>query len=233
MTLHVPNLATDVPNLPTDASASTPSIKSPTYGGVYRMCFKRVTDITLVLLSAPIVLPLVTFLAVMIALSGNAPFYSQKRVGQGGVPFRIWKLRTMIRNADEYLETYLEEHPTARAEWDATQKLKNDPRITRLGRLLRKTSADELPQLFNALIGTMSIVGPRPMMLEQEKFYTGQSYYDLKPGITGLWQVCDRNECRFDDRVYFDNAYHKSVSLKADVVILYKTIGVVLRANGH
>lgn len=194
---------------------------------------KRALDIVLVLLAMPIVLPLLVVLTVVILVTGNAPFYSQLRVGKGGQAFRMWKLRTMVQNADQYLEEYLQSNPSARIEWDSTQKLKNDPRITPIGRILRKTSVDELPQLFNVLFGTMSLVGPRPMMMGQQEYYDGKSYYEMSPGITGLWQVSDRNECDFKDRVAFDNTYLRVRSLKADLKLLVQTVGVVCRATGH
>ena len=139
----------------------------------------------------------------------------------------------MVKNADDQLESYLDANNAARVEWDATQKLKKDPRITRVGRILRKTSMDELPQLWNVLNGSMSLVGPRPMMIEQEQYYYGRSYYELRPGITGLWQISDRNECSFVGRVAFDEAYNRSLSLGTDIGILQKTVGVVMRATGH
>ena len=190
-------------------------------------------DLSLVLIAIPVVLPLVLLLALAVAATGGKPFYSQLRIGKGGRTFRIWKLRTMMHDADAYLEAYLRANPAANAEWVATQKLKKDPRITPLGRILRKTSADELPQLFNVLTGTMSLVGPRPMMVDQQRYYNGQSYYEMRPGITGLWQVSDRNECNFRDRVAFDNAYARTVSLKTDLGLLLRTVSVVCRATGH
>jgi lipopolysaccharide/colanic/teichoic acid biosynthesis glycosyltransferase len=229
MTLHIPNLASDSR---TDTSSRT--LHAPADAGLYRKFFKRALDLTLVLLSAPIVLPLIVFLAVLVALlTGGRPFYSQLRVGRHGTPFRMWKLRTMVVNADAQLEHYLQQNPAARAEWDSTQKLKNDPRITAVGRLLRKTSIDELPQLFNVLNGTMSLVGPRPMMVGQEKYYHGSAYYEMRPGITGLWQVSDRNDCDFADRVAFDTKYNSDLSLKTDLGLLLRTVGVVMRATGH
>ncbi|MEL6886431.1 MAG: sugar transferase [Pseudomonadota bacterium] len=229
MTLHVSNLSTDA-----QAELHTPAVRRSTAPfGPYGRFFKRLIDLTLVLLSAPFVLPLILLLALAIALTGNAPFYTQQRVGRGGVPFRMWKLRTMVNNADQHLESYLAQSPEARAEWDQMQKLKNDPRITPLGRLLRKASMDELPQLFNVFNGTMSLVGPRPMMVGQEKDYFGQAYYELRPGITGLWQVSDRNECCFQDRVAYDTTYSRQMSLKTDVSILLKTLGVVWRGTGY
>lgn len=200
----------------------------------YRDFFKRFLDVTLVVLSAPFVLPLIMLLALLVALlTGGRPFYTQLRIGKNGAPFRMWKLRTMVKNADAELETYLQQHPAARAEWNATQKLKQDPRITKIGRVLRKSSLDELPQLFNVFNGTMSLVGPRPMMVEQERIYSGDTYYSLRPGITGLWQISDRNNCRFEDRVHYDDTYSSTLSLKTDLWILCQTVSVVLRGTGH
>ena len=229
MTLQVPNLSTDAQ---AELRAHAIPVR-PIYSGPYGRFFKRLMDLGLVLLSAPIVVPVILFLALAITLTGNVPFYTQQRVGRGGVPFRMWKLRTMVKDADRNLESYLSQSPKARAEWDSTQKLKNDPRITPLGRVLRKTSIDELPQLFNVFNGTMSLVGPRPMMVGQEDYYTGHAYYALSPGITGLWQVCDRNECSFTDRVAYDTLYSRQMSFKTDVGILFKTLGVVWRATGY
>lgn len=230
MTLHVPDLTSDVQS----SSRATLVPRKIAGTGPYRTFFKRPLDLTLVVLSAPLVFPIIAFLALLVAmLTGGKPFYTQVRVGQNGKRFRMWKLRTMVKDADMQLEGHLQSNPEARVEWDATQKLKNDPRITPVGRLLRKTSFDELPQLFNVLNGTMSLVGPRPMMVEQEVFYKGSDYYELRPGLTGLWQVSDRNECEFGGRVAYDNIYNRTLSLKTDFGILYKTIGVVMRATGH
>jgi len=201
--------------------------------GIYRASAKRVLDIFLVLLGAPIVVPVVAFLAALVALDGHNPFYTQLRVGRNGAYFRIWKLRSMVPDADAQLEAHLARSPAARAEWDATQKLKHDPRITRMGRLLRKTSLDELPQLWNVFNGTMSLVGPRPMMIDQERYYYGRSYYALRPGITGFWQISDRNECNFVDRVKFDDSYNRQLSFLTDLKILMRTVVVVLRGTGY
>lgn len=229
MTLHVSNLSTEA-----QAEVHTSALQlRPLRAGPYERFFKRFIDVTLVLLAVPVVFPIILILAFAILMTGFKPFYAQLRVGRGGVPFRMWKLRTMVANADEYLETYLERNPEARAEWDTMQKLKNDPRITPLGRLLRMASVDELPQLFNVLNGTMSLVGPRPMMVGQEQYYYGHAYYEMTPGITGLWQVSDRNECSFKDRADYDTTYRRNMSLKIDMSILLKTMGVVWRATGH
>lgn len=190
-------------------------------------------DVTLTLMAAPVVVPLVAVLALLVALDGHNPFYSQLRVGRNGKTFRMWKLRSMLYNADALLEAYLDENPAARQEWDTTQKLKQDPRITFFGRILRKTSMDELPQLLNVLNGTMSLVGPRPMMVCQKSTYFGQGYYRLRPGITGPWQVSDRNNCYFTDRVKYDDDYEQSLSFSKDAELLFKTISVVTRGTGY
>lgn len=201
-------------------------------GGFYRGYCKRVLDVTLVILSAPFVLPLVAALAIIISQDGGKPFYSQRRVGRGGRLYRLWKLRTMVHDADARLEAHLAANPEARREWDAAQKLRHDPRITRFGRLLRRTSLDELPQLWNVLIGDMSLVGPRPMMVSQIALYPGETYYALRPGITGYWQTSGRNDTTFEARADYDAAYGRDLSLMADVRTLFRTVGVVLRCTG-
>lgn len=201
---------------------------------LYRHLGKRVLDILFVLFTLPFSLPIIAICAIALWLEGGNPFYTQDRLGAAGQRFSILKLRTMVRDADKVLEDYLASDPEMRREWDEIQKLRNDPRITRVGRLMRKTSMDELPQLFNVLFGDMSIVGPRPMMPDQLEMYGEPShYFALKPGITGLWQVSARNTARFTYRNEVDGAYERALTLKLDVTILFKTIGVVLRPTGH
>ena len=226
MTLHSTDLHFSV-------DTASPAQTRHTAKGFYRRFVKRAIDCMLVLLAAPVIVPLIAIAALLIARDGGSPFYVQSRVGQNGRIFRMWKLRSMVPNADEILEKYLSENPEARAEWDSTQKLKTDPRITPIGKFIRKTSLDELPQLWNVLKGDMSLVGPRPMMVSQQDLYHGQSYFRLRPGITGFWQISDRNECRFRDRVRFDDAYDAAVSLKTDTVVLMRTVSVVLRGTGY
>ena len=209
-----------------------PSQRTTPKTGLYRNLGKRVLDTALILLSAPIIVPIVLAIAILVARDGGKPFYSQKRIGKGGHTFNIWKLRTMVDNADAVLEAYLEQNPAMRREWDTKQKLLDDPRVTRLGRFLRKCSIDELPQLLNVLRGDMSLVGPRPMMVDQKKLYHGVDYYDVRPGITGFWQISDRNETSFADRVFYDARYNNKLSLKTDVKILLATVNVVLRGTG-
>ena len=202
-------------------------------GGVYRLVFKRTLDIALVVLSLPFVVMVIALLALLVALDGGRPFYSQNRIGLNGRVYRMWKLRSMVVDADNKLEAHLAANPAARAEWDLTQKLKADPRITRFGRILRKSSLDELPQLWNVLKGDMSLVGPRPMMVSQQAIYPGTAYYRLRPGITGSWQVSDRNESSFAARAKFDIDYDCKLSLRTDLKILMATARVVMRATGH
>lgn len=200
---------------------------------IHARFIKRPLDILLVLMVLPIVLPVMLILSILVALDGHSPFYSQLRVGRSGRSFRLWKLRSMVPNADAQLEAYLQSNPLARTEWDLTQKLKKDPRITRFGRFLRKSSMDELPQLWNVLIGDMSIVGPRPMLLEQAQLYPGADYYHLRPGVTGLWQISDRNDSTFAARANFDAAYAANLSFRSDATIILQTVNVVLRGTGY
>jgi lipopolysaccharide/colanic/teichoic acid biosynthesis glycosyltransferase len=207
---------------------------SRAHNGLYRNVVKRLVDVTLVFATLPFWLPIIVGTALMIAArDGRNPFYTQERVGRHGRTFHMLKLRSMVHDADAILEAYLRHNPAARAEWDATQKLKDDPRITEIGRIIRKLSIDELPQLFNILIGDMSLVGPRPIMVCQKALYPGRHYYDMQPGLTGFWQISNRNECRFVHRARYDNAYHRAMSLGTDIVVIFRTIGVVLRGTGY
>lgn len=225
MTIH----PTDI----TDVAGNTANPVVPPNTSVYRSDGKRLFDLLLVLLFSPIIAPLILLVALVVALDGHSPFYTQLRVGKNGRSFRIIKLRSMIPNADEVLETHLESDPAAREEWDGTQKLKDDPRITRVGAFIRKTSLDELPQLYNVLVGDMSLVGPRPMMLCQKELYPGRAYFSLRPGVTGYWQTSDRNTCAFRDRADFDESYDRDLSFATDVAVLLRTVAVVLRGTGY
>lgn len=207
--------------------------RAPFASILYRHGGKRLLDLVLVLAALPFWATIVLVTAFIVALDGRNPFYTQKRIGLNGRVFRMFKLRSMVHDADGALEAYLSAHPEARLEWDATQKLKHDPRITRAGQFIRKTSIDELPQLFNVLMGDMSLVGPRPMMVSQKSLYPGVRYYRMRPGLTGFWQISNRNHCRFTGRVRYDNAYYGSMSLGTDIVVILRTIGVVLRGTGY
>jgi exopolysaccharide production protein ExoY len=202
-------------------------------GGFYRHVLKRLIDIVAVILAAPVVVPAVVVLALLVRRDGGPAFYVQNRIGLGGRIFRCWKLRSMVPNADSELEALLARSPQARREWDIHQKLRADPRITPIGQLIRKTSLDELPQLWNVLLGDMSLVGPRPMLPEQSPLYPGRAYYSLRPGITGFWQVSDRNGTAFAARAHYDSEYDSRVSLLTDLLVLLATIRVVLRGTGQ
>lgn len=199
---------------------------------MYRDFFKRCFDIAFVLATAVFVLPVVMILAVVIMMDGGSPFYVQTRVGRGGREFRMLKLRSMVKHADRKLADYLAANPAAAAEWETTQKLRHDPRITLIGRAIRRMSLDELPQFWNVLVGDMSVVGPRPMMTSQRDLYPGQAYYALRPGVTGLWQVGDRNNTSFACRAQFDAEYYRIAGFWSDVSIVFRTVRVMVRATG-
>ena len=199
---------------------------------LYSNVFKRVFDLMVVFIAAPFAVLLVAVMSVLVLRSGMNPFYIQKRVGQGGKTFGILKMQTMVADADKRLEEHLARNPEARAEWKKHQKLRHDPRITTVGAMLRRTSLDELPQLWNVLKGDMSIVGPRPMMMDQQSLYPGSAYYELRPGITGSWQVSDRNNTSFAERARYDSDYLDRLSLQEDASIIFRTVGVVLRGTG-
>ena len=200
---------------------------------LYRDFGKRVLDIVLVLLAAIPVVTVILVMCCMIALDGRSPFYVQQRVGKHGKPFRMWKLRSMVADAELSLAAYLEANPAARIEWNHAQKLRNDPRITLIGRFIRKSSIDELPQLWNVLRGDMSLVGPRPMLPEQQNLYPGTAYYALRPGITGFWQTSVRNKSSFADRADFDVDYMNRISLATDAGVILRTFKVVANCTGY
>ncbi|WP_209426789.1 sugar transferase [Pararhodobacter sp. SW119] len=200
--------------------------------GFYRNSIKRIVDILLVVLASPVFVPLVAFLAILVWRDGGQPFYRQRRVGKDGRTFWMWKLRSMVTDADALLDGYLATNPEARAEWETSQKLDDDPRITRLGGFLRRSSFDELPQLWNVIRGDMSLVGPRPMMPCQQVLYPGTAYYRLRPGVTGFWQISQRNRSSFASRAKFDAAYDRKMSLITDLRVILGTIRVVFLCTG-
>jgi undecaprenyl-phosphate galactose phosphotransferase len=167
-------------------------------------------------------------------MDGGRVIFSHLRVGKKGKIFKCYKFRSMIPNADQALHNLLSNNPDLQAEWNRDHKLKNDPRISKLGAFLRQSSLDELPQLFNVLKSEMSLVGPRPIVSEElEKYGLEKSYYLMvRPGMTGLWQVSGRNNVDYDARVYLDAWYVKNWSLWYDLAILFKTFKVVLAQRG-
>ena len=196
---------------------------------------KRALDLAMALLLAPVVVPLVAVAALLVWIDspGNV-FYRCERIGLGGRRFNVWKLRTMVVKGENLLREYLRTHPEERQEWVAAQKLKSDPRVTGIGRILRKTSIDELPQLWNVLAGEMSVVGPRPIQEDQIAMY-GPSfslYKQVRPGITGLWQVSGRNHLPFSERVNLDKYVIQNWSVWLDIYVLALTARVVITAEG-
>jgi Undecaprenyl-phosphate galactose phosphotransferase WbaP len=178
--------------------------------------------------------PLFLILAWKIKKDGGPAFYGHTRIGKNGKPFKCWKFRTMVMNSQEILKDLLEKDPAARDEFEKNFKLKNDPRITKVGAFLRKTSLDEIPQLFNVLCGEMSLVGPRPVVEAERGYYADNIHYytSVKPGITGLWQVSGRSDTGYVQRVQLDCTYVKNWTLWNDIVIIFKTIHVVLTKKG-
>jgi len=196
---------------------------------------KRALDVCLVTLLGLAAMPFVILLAVLIKLTSAGPvFYGQRRFGRGGEPFTAWKFRSMVANANQVLEQHLASDPKLREEWRRSHKLRNDPRITRLGRILRRTSLDELPQIWNILRGQMSLVGPRPIVAEEiPRYGDGIGLYKkVTPGLTGLWQVSGRNNVSYEQRVDFDLYYVRNWSIWLDLYVLAKTVRVVLMGDG-
>jgi len=212
--------------------ALAPARKTP--AGLYPRAGKRVLDVVLASIALVLAAPVLGLLMLALWLEGGKPLYLQPRLGKGGRVFRMWKLRSMVVGADRKLEACLAADPALRREWELTQKLKRDPRITALGRLLRRTSLDELPQLVNVIKGDMSLVGPRPMLPDQLPLYLHpEAYLALRPGITGLWQVSARNEEAFALRAVLDRDYHDTLSLRRDLAIIGATFGAVVNATGY
>ena len=227
MTVHATRIRASSEVTPLPYAVSTRRL------GVYRAIFKRVLDLALVLASLPFVAPVLLLLSVAIFLQDRkSPFFLQERIGKNGKRFKMWKFRTMVVDAEAKLEAYLQENAEAREEWETKQKLSFDPRCTKIGRILRKSSMDELPQLLNVLKGDMALVGPRPMMPSQQVLYPGHGYYRLRPGMTGSWQVSERNETTFAQRAGYDDAYDQGLSFTGDVRIIAQTVGVVLKGTG-
>jgi exopolysaccharide production protein ExoY len=196
---------------------------------------QRVLDITGALAIGLVLLPFILLVAVAIALSSRGPIvFKQRRIGQNGLPFLCWKFRTMVTDAEERLAELLSRDPDARAEWLRDHKLRHDPRITLIGRFLRKTSLDELPQLFNVLEGSMSLVGPRPIVLSECDRYGRyfRAYCSVRPGITGLWQISGRNDVSYRRRVAYDVVYSRRRSITMDMKILMLTLPCVALQKG-
>lgn len=217
-----------LPELPTaPGNTRRPFLSYPRFG-------KRLFDLTFVFLAMPAVLLMLCVLILLVMRDGGRPFFGHLRIGRNFRPFRCWKLRTMVPDAPARLQEHLTRNPQARAEWEANFKLNDDPRITSLGHILRKTSLDELPQLWNILTGGMSVVGPRPITETELQRYGchAEIYCSVAPGLTGLWQVSGRNDISYDERVALDVAYVQSVSLFSDLAIIARTLTAVMNRTG-
>jgi len=196
---------------------------------------QRILDIFASILLLIFFAPLMLVVAVVLYVSDPGPlFFGQHRLGRRGESFRCWKFRSMVVDAEARLAEVLRNDPQARAEWAVAQKLRDDPRITSIGRFLRRSSLDELPQLFNVLKGEMSLVGPRPIIHAEIERYGRYfvEYCHVRPGITGLWQISGRNDTTYRRRVALDVAYARTKSLRLDLAILFLTVPRVLLARG-
>lgn len=196
---------------------------------------KRIFDVAACCFGGMLMLPVLLFLVAIVAVSSRGPiFFTHQRVGQNGKKFWCYKFRTMRADGDEILKKHFQTHPEAKGEWEREFKLKEDPRVTKVGSWLRKTSLDELPQILNVLKGEMSLVGPRPIVHDEIAKYEDfiQDYYIVKPGITGLWQVSGRNNIDYPERVRMDSWYVRNWSVWMDLILLAKTVGVVLKKEG-
>jgi Undecaprenyl-phosphate galactose phosphotransferase WbaP len=201
----------------------------------YTRAFKRMLDLLLVVVMSPFIL--LTGLVITVAIwleSGRPILFVHERIGRGGHPFRALKYRSMIHTADEVFETSVQKDEDLREEWDRTGKIKRDPRMTRVGRVIRRLSLDELPQFWNVFKGDMSVIGPRPIIREEIPKY-GEAfdlYKRVRPGLTGLWQVSGRSDLPYEDRVWLDSHYVRNWSIWLDIVILVRTVGVVVAGRG-
>jgi undecaprenyl-phosphate galactose phosphotransferase len=196
--------------------------------------FKRSFDILAASLALLLASPVFLAITLIVKRDGGPAFYQHKRLGLQGKAFRCIKFRSMMANGDAVLKRHFESHPQARLEWQRDHKLRRDPRITKIGAFLRRTSLDELPQLFNVLRGDMSIVGPRPIIMAETKKYNDDisHYFRVRPGITGLWQVSGRNDVSYGQRVQMDSWYVRNWSLWHDIAIIFKTVPAVVKRNG-
>jgi len=201
----------------------------------WNLWIKRFVDLAIVILGGLLILPFLLVIALLVKLSSPGPvLYGHKRLGTNGKHFTAYKFRSMVIDSQERLKKLFESNPAIKEEWDKNHKLQNDPRVTAIGRFLRRTSIDEFPQLINILKGEMSLVGPRPIVDEEVSKY-GEDFgwiFSVKPGLTGMWQVSGRSETDYATRVLYDTYYLRSWSVWLDVWIIFMTFGAVLRGKG-
>ena len=216
----------EMPSQPAEFSQATSSLWCD--GG------KRAVDLIVATALLALIAPALLMISFLVRLDGGPALFRHRRIGRGGHSFLCLKFRTMRVDAEQILHDLLDRDPEARKEWDRDFKLRDDPRITRLGRILRRTSIDELPQLINVLKGEMSLVGPRPIVEAEIPRYGGAItfYLRCRPGITGLWQVTGRNNTSYTERVTLDVEYERDISVWRDCHILAKTVIIVLTRNG-
>ncbi len=201
----------------------------------YNRIFKRVFDLTLSIIGGIFIFPILLAIAVAVCISNRGGIiFAHRRVGMYGKNFPCYKFQTMVKDADKVLEKYLSENPAAQREWKETFKLTDDPRVTKLGNFLRRTSLDELPQLWNVILGDMSLVGPRPIVEEEVPKYGKniREYYMVPPGITGMWQVSGRSDTTYPERVAMDTWYVRNWSVWIDIMYLFKTVKAVVTGKG-
>ena len=205
--------------------------QTPPIGGV----IKRTFDLTAAIIALILLAPLFLMIGALVKASdGGSILYGHKRIGRNGETFRCLKFRTMVENGDEVLQRHLRADPQALEEWTATRKLQNDPRVTRVGQVLRKLSLDELPQILNIVRGEMSVVGPRPVVSEELDYYgpAAEFYLASRPGLTGLWQVSGRSDLDWEQAVRLDLYYVENWSVAQDLLILWRTLSAVLAKEG-
>lgn len=217
------------------APANLAALKRASSNAVRSDWLKRSIDIVLAATALGVLLPLIVMVMGLALITQGGPILiSNRRIGKDGVLFPCLKFRTMVVNGDEVLARHLATQPGARAEWNATRKLKDDPRVTPLGRSLRKNSIDEIPQLLNVIMGQMSLVGPRPIVPGEAELYGLHftDYMAVRPGLTGLWQVSGRSETSYKERVELDVRYVAERTVWSDIIIMAKTIPAVLSSRG-
>ena len=221
-------------NVVSDARALRDAASQGGASSFYRRYGKRAFDLCLVVLAAPILAPIIGLLLLAVRRDGGPGLFGHMRIGQDGTMFRCWKIRTMVTDSEDRLKAHLAADPAAAAEWARDHKLTNDPRITPVGQFLRKTSLDELPQLWNVVRGDMSFVGPRPIVLDEMAKYGPYqaAYLAMKPGVTGMWQVSGRNDVTYDERVQMDVDYFDRISLPLDIKLIAQTALAVVNKTG-
>jgi len=201
----------------------------------FAFAIKRIIDVVISVILVIMLAPLFLIIGILIKIEGGSVFFGSKRLGRSAQEFSCLKFRTMVPNAEHVLQDLLECNPEIKIMYETHRKIQNDPRITKIGKVLRTASLDELPQLINIIKGEMSLVGPRPILLDEADIY-GKSqceiYYTIRPGLTGLWQVSGRNNMTFEKRVCLDMQYIKNWSLRNDIAILLRTFSAVLARKG-